>query len=329
MALAAAPAAEPPAEGKVTVSTIAYGGWKNNLLLANGKAELVVTLDVGPRVISYELAGGPNVFKESASELGKSGEAEWKGRGGHRLWTAPEDLTRTYAPDNGPVAHKQLSDGTVRLTPAPDKEYGIQKELDVTLDPGSTRVKVVHRITNVGKEPTELAPWALTVMDAGGVEVIPLPPKRPHPGSPKNAKSPADFAPNVHVMLWPFFDFKDPRYGFGSKFITLSQDGKRGATKIGLAHKLGWIGYLNKDCLFVKRFDYQEGANYPDGGVNFETFTNEDMLEMETLGPLVKLAHGKSVEHVETWELFRGVKSDSINDAALEKAVTPLISGGK
>ena len=36
---------------------------------------------------------------------------------------------------------------------------------------------LTHRLTNVGQKPTDLAPWALTVMAPGGVEIIPLPPK--------------------------------------------------------------------------------------------------------------------------------------------------------
>ncbi len=82
-------------KGKVTVEKIEYKGWKNNLRLSNGDTELVLTLDVGPRVISYKLKDGKNVFVELADQMGKSGEAEWVARGGHRLWVGPEDLMRT------------------------------------------------------------------------------------------------------------------------------------------------------------------------------------------------------------------------------------------
>jgi len=42
-----------PNQGQI-VDVIEYRGWKNNLRLTNGDVELVVTLDVGPRVISYD-----------------------------------------------------------------------------------------------------------------------------------------------------------------------------------------------------------------------------------------------------------------------------------
>jgi hypothetical protein len=309
----------------VKIETIAYRGWKNNLRIDNGDAELMVTLDVGPRILSYRLAGGANVFKEYDDQVGHAGESEWKIRGGHRQWTGPEDHTRTYALDNGPVRTREVAPGVVRLTPAPEAEFGLQKEIDVRLATTGSRVTVVHRYTNIGPGPTELAPWSISVMAPGGVEVIPLPAKRPHPGSPRKARSAADFAPNQLMVIWPYLDFQDPRWHFGSKFITLQQDPGRGPTKLGLAHKLGSVGYLNAGTLFVKWFEYREGQIYPDDGVNFETFTKENMLEIETLGPLISLDPGQSVEHTERWELFGGLGSLG-DEAQIEATIAPRLA---
>jgi hypothetical protein len=305
---------------------VEYKGWKNNLKLSNGQAELIVTLDVGPRIISYRLKDGPNVLKEFADQVGKTGEAEWQVRGGHRLWTSPEDLTRTYAPDNGPVQVEELPGGGVRVKPAPDAAYGIQKEIDIKLADEGSAVTLVHRIRNVGAEPTELALWALTVMEPGGVEIIPLPAKKPHPGPPKNASSPADFQPTLEMTLWGYTDFTDPRYTWGSKYILLRQDASRGATKLGLAHRLGWVGYLNQGTLFLKRFNYEEGKTYPDRGCNFETFTNEEMLEIETLGPLVTLKPGEAAELVEYWALEANVPAFT-NEAEIDERVLSKARG--
>ncbi len=121
-----------------TTSIVPYAGWARNLRIANADVEMIVTLDVGPRVIRYAAPGGPNLFGETADQLGKSGEPHWMPRGGHRLWTAPEDKTRTYAPDNRAVEHRVLSSDakgvSVRFTQLPDEPYGVQKELDITLD---------------------------------------------------------------------------------------------------------------------------------------------------------------------------------------------------
>jgi hypothetical protein len=310
------------AQKGASVEKIAYKGWDNNLKISNGDAELIFTLDVGPRIISYQLVGGKNVFKEYDDQLGKSGEKEWQIRGGHRLWVGPEDLTRTYALDNGPVKYVQTEGAatTITLLPAVDREYGIQKEISVQLAPKGSKVHLVHTITNTGDKPAELAPWALSVMAPGGVEVIPLPPHRPHPGPPKNARSPADYAPTLTMSIWPFLDFTDPRWHFGSKYITLRQDAKMGPTKVGLSHRQGWVGYLNGGTLFVKRFGYQDGKTYPDGGVNFETFTNEDMLEIESMGPIVTLERGAKVELIEDWELFKDVEAFK-DEAGIDRTI--------
>jgi hypothetical protein len=310
----------------VRVDKVEYKSWKNNIRLRNGDIELIATLDIGPRIISYRFADGKNVFKEYAKQMGKSGEKDWQIRGGHRLWVGPEDLTRTYALDNGPVRFAEVEPGLVRLIPRPDAEYGIQKEIDVKLPAHGSRVRVVHRLTNIGDKPARLAPWPISVMAPGGVEIIPLPGKTPHPGSAKNARTPEDFGPNQTMVLWPYFDFKDPRWTFGSRYLTLRQDKKRGPTKVGLAHRMGWVGYLNGGTLFVKRFGYEEGKHYPDRGCNFETFTNEDMLEIESLGPLVTLDPGAKVEAIEEWELSKDVPAFT-DEAGIDKNVLPRVKG--
>lgn len=308
------------------MEVVEYRGWKNNLLLSNGDVELVATLDVGPRVIAYRLPGGVNVLKNYAEQMGGTGEPEWQIRGGGRFWLAPEDLTRTYFADNRPVKWTQVGPHAARLTPPPEDEYGVQKEMVLRLADRGTKVTLTYKVTNIGTEATELAPWGPTVMAPGGVEIIPLPPKVPHPGSTKNAKSPADFAPNQELVLWPYFDFADTRWTFGKKYIFLRQDVNKGPTKLGLAHRMGWVGYLNSGVLFVKRFDYNERAVYPDLGTRYQTFSNEDMLEMETVGELVTLPPGQSAELIESWELFGSVP-DVRTEADVDRHVLPLLKG--
>ncbi len=53
----------------------AHEGWPHNAVLSNNHVELIVTLDVGPRVISYRTPGGHNVFKNYKEQLGGSGRA--------------------------------------------------------------------------------------------------------------------------------------------------------------------------------------------------------------------------------------------------------------
>jgi hypothetical protein len=312
---------------KVTMQNVAYKGWKNNLQLTNGTVELILALDIGPRVMRYGFVGEPNVFKEYEDQMGKSGESDWQIRGGHRLWHAPEDPVRTYVLDNTPIKHEKLSEASVRLIQPVEKLTGIQKEIDVTLDAEGTGVLLVHRLRNTGTKAVEFAPWALTVMAQGGTAIIPLPEKIKHPGSLNPGEKPdyRGFAANQTLILWPFTDLADPRWRWGTRYITLTQDRRaKTPTKLGIAHKMGWIGYLNGSTLFVKAFDYQEGKTYTDGGSNFETFTNKDMLEVESLGPLQKVAPGKAVEHVERWRLLKDLPNET-SDTAIDANIRPRV----
>jgi hypothetical protein len=71
--------------------------------------------------------------------------------------------------------------------------------------------------------------------------------------------------------------------------------------------------------------DADPSRTYPDFGCSFETFTNADFLEIETLGPLTKVAPGAGVTHVERWSLHKGIRLEAITDAALDRALLPLL----
>jgi hypothetical protein len=87
---------------------------------------------------------------------------------------------------------------------------------------------------------------------------------------------------------------------------------------------MGWVAYLNSHTLFVKRFDYREGAVYPDRGTRYQTFSYQEMLEMETVGELVMLPPGESAELTETWELFSDVP-DIVTEADADRVIRPLV----
>ena len=76
--------------------------------------------------------------------------------------------------------------------------------------------------------------------------------------------------------------------------------------------------------MFIKRFAWIDGAEYPDSGMNFETFSNEDFLEVESLGPLVTLEPGGTTSHEETWSLHRGVAT-CVSEEDADSAIRSLV----
>jgi hypothetical protein len=298
---------------------IHYQGWPNSYRITNGEVELVVTSDIGLRIMRYAFVGGRNLFKEFAESLGKSGERDWVARGGHRLWAAPEDAVRTYAPDNGPVRVRILGE-TLEATEPVEPLTGLEKQMVIKLAPQGTGVEVVHRIRNAGKRPVELAAWALTMMAPGGVAIHGFPPRGKHPDV---------LPPTNPLVMWAYTNLSDHRWRFTRKYLLLHQDPKdNDPQKLGSFNPHTWAAYWLGSELFIKRSEAASSPQgYPDFGCSFETFTNADFLEMETLGPLKRLRPGASVEHVERWTLLKNVRLRNFTDAELDREVLPLVSG--
>ena len=291
-----------------------YGGWPTCIRLTNGQVELIVTTDVGPRVIRFGFTGGQNLFKEVNEQLGKSGGNEWRAYGGHRLWHAPEAVPRTYAPDNSPVKYR-WNGKTLILSQPIETDTGIVKEMELTLDPNDNHVTVLHRLINKNPWEVELAPWSLTVMAAGGRAIFPQEPRRTHSEY---------LLPVRSMVMWAYTDMKDPRWTWGSRYIQLRQDIKATSDqKVGLMNTLGWAAYTLSGELFLKRFGFDPGATYPDFGCNTETYTDPSMLEVETLGALKKLSPDGKAEHTEHWFLHRVDVGDT--EASMDEKLMPLI----
>ncbi|MBN2047840.1 MAG: hypothetical protein JW750_08370 [Anaerolineaceae bacterium] len=295
---------------------VSYKGWENCYKLSNGKIELIITTDVGPRIIFFGFAGGENMFKNYDEMMGSTGGDEWMIYGGHRLWHAPEAQPRSYIPDNFPVKIEDKGD-FVRVTQPVEALTGIQKEIDIYLDETDAHVKLIHRLTNHGLWGVELSVWALSVMAPGGKAIIPLPPRGTHGGG--------SLLPESWLTLWPYTDMADSRWHWGTKYIMLqSEEGNEKAQKVGGNVPDSWAAYANKNQLFVKHFDYMPDFLYPDNGCCVETFTNEAMLELETLSPMSWLEPGEASEHVEHWALFNNVPLPQ-TEADVDQYILPLV----
>lgn len=294
-----------------------YGGWPSCVRLANREVEVVATTDVGPRVIRYGPIGQENLLHEVAADRGQRGGEHFRPYGGHRLWHAPEDPVRTYAPDNEPV-EVDWNEPWLVLTAPVERRTGIEKRVELRLAETGTELTLRHRLTNRGLWPVPLAPWALTVMPPGGTAIIPAEPFVPFPDA---------LAPARTLVLWPYTPMNDPRFTWGARYTFVRQDASANEpVKIGAAVTEGWSAYVRAGTLFVKEVSFWDvdRARYPDLGVNVEIFTNADFLELESLGPTTLIEPGAAVEHEERWRAFSEVPELATDDDA-DRALRPRL----
>ncbi len=308
----------------VSYSEVRYRNFGRCLKIENAFAEIYVTLDFGPRVIRYALRGGSNIFFEDKGRTIFHDEkamsdyygrgASWYIYGGHRIWASPESLPESYYPDNTRVRYTATRSGVI-FTPAPQRKNDLAMELELKLEEYGAGVTVKNRITNIAEKPKTFAVWALSVLTPGGLEIIP------------QNRHDTGLLGNRVMALWPYTDMSDKRVAWGHEYITLRQD-KRAQTpfKLGTENRRGWAAYACHGVLFVKHFPFLEGAVYPDGGMNFETYTSHAFLEMESLSPLREMAPGETAELTENWDIIDDVKSPKAGDfAGVASLVTKLV----
>jgi hypothetical protein len=292
----------------INLEKTTYAGWPNCLKLSNDTIELIVTTEVGPRILHFGFKGEEqNIMYLDPKTAGKTGGDEWLPYGGHRFWHAPEIMPRTYVPDNSPVAHDW--DGKVlRLVPDVEQPTGMQKIIEIQMHADAPTVSVNHCLVNHGPWDVTAAPWGLTVLAAGGTALIPQEPFVPFPDA---------LLPGRPLVLWQYTDMADARFTWASRYVAMRQDSAReNPLKFGVRSTPSWGAYILGDVAFIKMTTLDPDATYPDFGCNWEAYTDSKFLELESLGALQKIpAQGGQVEHEEEWSLAKVSNPGNLDEA--------------
>ena len=265
-------------------------------ILENDHLRLECLANAGPRVVRLIPAWlGENIFAEVPDFITNTELGPFRFLGGHRLWHAPESISRTYFPDHHGLEVQELPDG-LQLRGQIEATTRIRKTMTIQLSSKRAQVILKHVLENLGPWPVTLAPWAITMMKLGGAAFLP---------QERGSADAAGLGPNRHIAMWPYARWDDPRLHLGGSLIIIKADISSQAFKIGYFNSRGWLGYALDNAFFVKRFASKGDAQYPDFGCNSEVYCNDRFLELESLGPLTEIVPGQKVTHTETWEVHR------------------------
>lgn len=308
--------------------------------LENEFIELLITVEIGPRIIYFGWKGGENLFfnaqegtRISNSPLFKQifGEdQQFCFYGGHRMWLAPQLMFYTECPDNDPLNVRQIENGVV-LTGPEAKVIGFIPEMTVVMEPDKPMIHVKTTFTNTADTPRKQAAWQITQCAPGGVGFIPFAkPFRMMQRKPFSELTLADFdfkpnPPGASLLMF-VGGFTDPRLRVDDHYITFSFDGEmRRPLKIGSQDYQGYAMYANKGYMLRWDFIHDTEAEYTDGGCSFEAYTDADFTEMETLGPVKIYAKGESISHEQTISV-QPLKSEipDLNDRAAVEAFVEM-----
>ena len=291
--------------------------------LSNGVIEAYVTVDVGPRIIRFGYIGGQNFMCDDKTVSAPKDDEEfqnffgkgkkWEILGGHRIWISPESYPESYYPDLDPVKYEITENGAV-FTPNSEIQNGVQKQLEIKMDPDDANMQVTMRVKNIGTVSKEFAIWGLTVSAKHGTLIIPM------------NENDTGLLHNRNISVWPYTNLADSRLHFGKRYVTLRQD-----TNIKQSLKLGFdlnnaeAFYCLGDDIFRKSYETcHPHEKYPDNNCSFETYTCATFIEVESLSPLKSVQPDETVSLTEHWSLHKkpcdtDFNSDESIDSLLAK----------
>ena len=154
-------------------------------------------------------------------------------------------------------------------------------------------------------------------MAPGGLSIATFPPRGSHI---------ENLAPTNPLVMWAYTDFSDPRWKLTSKYLMLRQDPSMPSPqKAGLYNDRTFGCYLLNGDLFVKRSEANRNGVYPDFHCSYEVFTNEQFLELETLGAMVEVKPDSSIAHEEHWFLYRNIQLESLEEEEIDQVLEPVL----
>lgn len=288
----------------ISVSRVDYHGWKDCYLLSSIALEVIVVPAIG-RIMQMRRVGDETGVlwenRELDGQMAKPDSGTWANFGGDKCWPAPQsDWPKVFGHEWPPPAAFDASSFEAMMTDAGlmfksplDSAWGIQVVRHVELDAAAPVMRVRNEFRKVGGKPVRMAVWTIAQLNDPACVAIELPVESKFVGGfTKLMKDePAEMADNGRVLTF----VRHP-----TKFV------KIGSNAAGVV----WVGPAS----VVRMKSEVVPGEYPDGGCSVEVYTNpgeQKYVELETLGPLVNLEAGQTMEHTTTYTVLPRTTGDA------------------
>ena len=288
----------------VSVTRIDYHGWKGCYRLANSTLEVIVVPAIGRIMGLRRIGDDAGVLwenRELDGQLPQANPGSWANFGGEKCWPAPQsDWPRVMGHDWPPPAgfdasqfEASVTDSGLMLKSPVDAAWGIEAVRHIEIDLAVPVVRVRTEFHKVGGKPVRVAVWTIAQFDDPACVAIELPPNSKFPGGYTHLSKPDPQGLAVNGGLLTFV--RHPR-----EFVKIGSD----------AGKIVWVGAAS----IVRVESEIVPGVYPDGGCRVEVYTNpgaQKYVELETLGPLVNLEAGQTIEHTTTYTVLPRTAADA------------------
>ena len=175
-----------------------------------------------------------------------------------------------------------------------DPRSGLQKTIEVYLNPDQPEFTLRHILLNAGTQSMQVAAWGITQFSLGGIAAFP---------QPSTSVDPGGYLPNRCLTLWPYTRLNDPRLHWMENYLMIQAEKIQQPCKVGYNHPSGWGAYLHHDVLVIKKVFIQAEALYPDMNSPMEMYIDHRFFELESLSPLSWIKPGEQIIHEEQFSL--------------------------
>ncbi|MFY9252585.1 MAG: hypothetical protein WAO83_03965 [Fuerstiella sp.] len=277
---------------------VQYLGYSQAVQLKNENTTVVLCPEVGGRVLEYSLNGKNVLFISDSEKNWKPGDRPESSAG--RFDIGPElVIPRRDVSWSGAWSTEIIGDLHVRLTSQKDEATGVQLVRDFELDAKTPKLLCTQTIVNVSSELKEWCHWSRTFAVGKGVCVIPL---------TEAGISPISRFPNKYVLYEEggLINMKpeDPQVRRHNNTLQIFPTPRK--PKLGFDSYAGIIGYAApNDLFFLKRFKTHPNRIYNEAaGLTISVwYPDNQMIELEPIGPRETLKPGESASFTEEWWL--------------------------
>ncbi len=284
------------AEGAKVVD---FYGYANCIQLSNETTQAILCPAAGGRILNYSI-GGKNILYLPPGDEGwvwNGSDSDKAPMNAGRCDIGPEHVVaKRLALWQGKWEGEILGDRKAVLRSQTDDSTGVRLERTFELSATDSKLTFTQTIINVAQTPIETCHWSRTFVNGHGTCIVPL--------------SRSSKFPNFYVRYDPpgrniNFAPVDPRIKMVDDYLLIDDHPLN--PKLGFDSHRGWMAYVShQDLLFVKKF-----ATYPDRAYNEIAgltisvwYPEQDMVELEPIGPREKIEPGRSASFTEVWYLL-------------------------
>lgn len=264
----------------------------------NGTVKVIVSVDVGPKIIFWGYTNGENMlyipydileYDEPISQ--KIPPDIFFKRYGHEIMLAYEKSKPVFL-SSGTTIYSILQEGVAFSCSSP--KLGLSANLEIIIQDNSNSIMIVHSIENTNEKTQNFSICSSTFVTQDGTLLV-----------PQNIEDLGN-APNRVLSLWKKSNINDSRLCVANeylKFNNISTD-KLSVLKLGINNRRAWSTYTKDGNTFLMHYLHNKKAKYLNFDSSFIIDSKKELLSLKILSPIYNVQKNEVAKMAEYWSLF-------------------------